>query len=812
MTIPNITFTSKDQQLIDKVSELLPEGYYVKKYSDLTYVIARKDRSVPAFNKYMRDLGLYGKKTDIKFIPKNYLFNTIENKTWLLKGLMDTDGYSDKRHIEFSTCSKQLNQDFLDLARSLGISCKSIIKKTSYKKNGIKIDCLNSHRISLYTNSQIFHLDRKQNNLEHIKSKAGQSKYDKTFITNVEYIGKSDGYCIGVDNETKTYIADNYIVTHNSFTTAGIMGQVLTFDGLKYFTTETFNNPPKVSVCVGAAISDNSSELCSKLVDGLNCYGTEKSLGVWGSYEDDDYTPNPFYRDWVGSVNSGNKKNPFRYSYKVQTKAGWITKGTGTSLLHVNYSDKKQGGAQAAAGGRYLFSVMEEIGLQANFVDSLLSNTATVSDKGGQFGVQWAIGTSGNIDLVQQSKKAFTNPGEYNFLEFDDIWEGSGKIGLFLPAYLTDVSYKDDNGNTKLEDVLEHYAKRREEANNANDPEVLRNEKMNYPLVPSDMWITSKGHYFPIMECLDREKELLKNRLYETIGTPKKLIWDSKALNGVKSEYDPDAEPFYDFPYDRSMSTIDGAIMIYEEPNIVKGEVPDDMYIFSLDPYVAENVEDGGSLGALMGFLNPKYTKDGFNGNYLICSYIGKHSEGKDAYYENVEKILAYYGNPPRGLWYEANRGEAVRGYFMRKKKMHLLAIRPNKEKGSSAVDRRVLEYGYVVGNKVALLDMIGNTYEWLLSKTVHDGVEKRVIETFPCIFTIRQMINFHFDKHSNFDAVSSVLGYPLALKEIEHQIVEETAKKGKHNPLTFLSMNPYLFKTGREMVNRHERMKQLLN
>ncbi len=597
-----------------------------------------------------------------------------------------------------------------------------------------------------------------------------------------------------------------------SFTTAGIMGQILTFDGLKYFTTETFNNPPKVSICVGAAISDNSSELCSKLVDGLNCYGTEKSLGVWGSYEDDDYTPNPFYRDWVGSINSGNKKNPFRYSYKVQTKAGWITKGTGTSLLHVNYSDKKQGGAQAAAGGRYLFSVMEEIGLQANFVDSLLSNTATVSDKGGQFGVQWAIGTSGNIDLVQQSKKAFTNPGEYNFLEFDDIWEGSGKIGLFMPAYLTDVSFKDENGNTKLEDVLEHYAKRRAEANNANDPEVLRNEKMNYPLVPSDMWITSKGHYFPIMECLDREKVLLKNRLYETIGTAKKLIWDSKALNGVKAEYDPDAEPFYDFPYDRSMSTIDGTIMIYEEPNIVKGEVPDDMYIATLDPYVAENVEDGGSLGALMVFLNPKYTKDGFNGNYLVCTYIGKHSNGKDAFYENVEKVLAYYGNPPRGLWYEANRGEAVRGYFMRKKKMHLLAIRPNKEKGSSAVDRRVLEYGYVVGNKVALLDMIGNTYEWLLSKTMHDGVEKRVIETFPCIFTIRQMINFHFDKHSNFDAVSSVLGYPLALKEIEHQVVEETSKKGKHNPLTFLSMNPYLFKSGREMVDRHNRMKNLLN
>lgn len=455
-------------------------------------------------------------------------------------------------------------------------------------------------------------------------------------------------------------------------------------------------------------------------------------------------------------------------------------------------------------------AVYEEVGLQANFIDALLSNVGTVSDKGGQFGVQVALGTSGNIDLVQQAKKVFNSPQDYNFLSFPDIWEESGNIGLFLPAYLTDVNFKDDNGNTKLEAALLHYNNRRLDAVNSADPEVLRNEKMNFPLIPSDMWMSNKGHYFPIMEALDREKELLKGKLYQTIGTPKKLIWDSKYLNGVKAEYDSESEPFYEFPYNRSQSNIHGAIMIYEEPNVVKGEIPNDMYLFTLDPYVAENVEDGESLGALHGWLNPKYTKEGYNGNYLVCTYIGKHPDGKDAFYENVEKILAYYGNPHRGLWYEANRGDSVRGYFLRKNKTHLLALRPIREKGSYMYDKRVAEYGFTVNDRVDKLDMIGDTYEFLLSQTTYNGQKLRVIETFPCIFTLRQMISFTLEKYSNFDAISSLIAYPLALKELEHQNIKDEIKKTKHNPLAFLSTNSNIFKSN-EFSDKVRKMQEIL-
>jgi len=429
-----------------------------------------------------------------------------------------------------------------------------------------------------------------------------------------------------------------------------------------------------------------------------------------------------------------------------------------------------------------------------NFRDALLSNQATVSVDGEQFGVQIAIGTSGNIELVQQSKLVFENPSEYNFLEFDNLWEQSDKkIGLFIPAYLTELRFKDENGNTDIEAALQHYAERRIEAASKSDPASIYNEKMNYPLVPSDMWISNKGSYFPTIELMEREKELVRDQLFKQLGQPTRLIWDSKQPNGVRAEYDPEIELIQTFPFDRTVNKIDGGICIYEKPQYLRGSIPDDMYIATFDPYVSENIDEGASLGVTKVFLNPKYISEGFNGNYLVATYIGKHPNGKDAYYENQEKLLAYYGNPLRGLWYEANRGDSCRGYYMKKNKMHLLALRPSKEKGSSAVQRKVLEYGIMVGNQVDKIQMCDDTHEWLLKHTVFNGKQSRVVEIYPCLFTVQQLIQFELK--GNYDAVSALILFPLALKEMEHDIIKERSKPNK-NILAEISMNPFLFKT----------------
>ncbi|GEM_PF-3142421 len=582
-----------------------------------------------------------------------------------------------------------------------------------------------------------------------------------------------------------------------SFSFAGIAAHHVTFDGLKYFTQEDFDNPPTIEVCIGSGGTEKSSELCTKIEDGLKQFGTNNELGVWGRADkgDDDYTPNPFYRDWEGSIAVGNKKNPFRYEYSAKINDRWIKGlGTKTKLVHVNYSDKKQGGEAAAAGGRYVLHLYEEVGLMANIVDAWFSNVGTVTDPDGkQFGVQVAIGTSGNIDLVQQSKKIFTNPNDYNCLEYDDLWENSGKIGFFLPAYLTNSKFKDENGNTDIDAALQFYMNRRLEAAKSTDPESLRNEKMNYPIIPSDMWISSKGYYFPIMELMDREKNLVKKSTYRNIGQATKFTWDSNYPRGVRSDLDLEAEPFYEFPYNRSVSKLDGAIMIYQNPEEIDGEIPDDMYFFVLDPYVADNIDEGESLGAFYGFVNPKYGSK-YNGGTMVCSYIGKHPNGKDSFYENIEKIIAYYGNCSRSLWYESNRGDSVRGYFLMKNKLNLLALEPLRERGNNIYERKVIKFGIPVNSQEDKLQMITDASEYLLQEITYNNETLRVIETIPDIFLIRQMMNFEIKKHKNFDAVSAFILAPFVMKELRHKEKTELEKKTRHNPLSFLSVNPNVF------------------
>ena len=215
ITQDRVVITNKDLEVIEKVKSLLPSGYKISKLkSKYSYSIIRDDTNLNSFISYFKELNLDGCNSKSKFIPNIYKYGSIEQRKELIKGLMDTDGYSNGQSvIEYYTISQRLSDDFLDVARSLGYSCRRSIKQSWFKGSRYN-DC---HIISIYTDQEVFSLPRKLQYLNHTISKQGQSKYEKTFITNIEYIGKGDGYCITVDNDDKTYITKDYIVTHNSF-------------------------------------------------------------------------------------------------------------------------------------------------------------------------------------------------------------------------------------------------------------------------------------------------------------------------------------------------------------------------------------------------------------------------------------------------------------------------------------------------------------------------------------------------------------------------------------------------------------------
>lgn len=229
---PNITTT--DVQILQSFEQYCTDNKLKinliknkNKQKEITYSITG-DNNV--LTQYLKQYGLYGTTSFNKFIPKQYLYNSVENRIALLQGLMDTDGWvqinkfrTKKGHTSqpwYCTVSKQLKDDFVLLIQSLGGVCYVSEKQGKYKAKGekeYKHTAVN-YRICINLpndiRNQLFKLTRKQERI------TPQLNIPNRTISNIEYLREDDSVCILVDSPTHLYLTDNCIVTHNSLVSA----------------------------------------------------------------------------------------------------------------------------------------------------------------------------------------------------------------------------------------------------------------------------------------------------------------------------------------------------------------------------------------------------------------------------------------------------------------------------------------------------------------------------------------------------------------------------------------------------------------
>lgn len=226
--------TSIDKEIIDYVVDIAPKyDCVVKRIDKNDYRISTTIHGENKLTNELRNLNLRV-KSEHKFIPNEYLISSKQQRIDLLQGLMDTDGYcSAKGVVEFTTISKRLSIDFQELCNSLGIKTKCFERITKFKHNGIKKNGKLSYRIRLYVGNidfNIFRLARK--NLRVNKNmKYNWSKFRG--ISNIEKIEVDDCTCISVDNDSKLFLTNNFIPTHNTISAAITMLHFLTFNNDK---------------------------------------------------------------------------------------------------------------------------------------------------------------------------------------------------------------------------------------------------------------------------------------------------------------------------------------------------------------------------------------------------------------------------------------------------------------------------------------------------------------------------------------------------------------------------------------------------
>lgn len=193
----------KKEHVIDKIR--LPDGLYLKakKIPNKNYIRV-KIQGTTADGRSIRDIleniGLFGVNSLEKSIPKNYLYGDRQQRTQLLQGLIDTDGHINDRGLaEFTSFSKRLADDVLELYRSLGFQTWSgTVERKGYSSNP-------SHRV--------FQLKGNKHGLA---------------ITEIEDTGIStEMMCIKVSNPDHLYFTDNYVLTHNTTSTITLLNAIV---------------------------------------------------------------------------------------------------------------------------------------------------------------------------------------------------------------------------------------------------------------------------------------------------------------------------------------------------------------------------------------------------------------------------------------------------------------------------------------------------------------------------------------------------------------------------------------------------------
>lgn len=212
-------FTTNDEELLKYAQEEMPELIQHRVTPDeVDFKVELEGKTSPLLREIRRlELNV---TSEHKHIPYEYLYDSIENRIALLRGLMDTDGsiYGNCQ-MEYYTSSFKLAGQVRELVQSLGGTAKIVRKETYYKKNGKRVPCKTCFRVKIKIQDiNPFRLKRKADKFYNIR-------YEKTrVLKRVEYSRTTECSCIEVESDCHTYLTEDYIVTHNS---TGIGGRQL---------------------------------------------------------------------------------------------------------------------------------------------------------------------------------------------------------------------------------------------------------------------------------------------------------------------------------------------------------------------------------------------------------------------------------------------------------------------------------------------------------------------------------------------------------------------------------------------------------
>lgn len=179
---------------------------------------------IPGGRDLYKSLNLFDKRSNDKFIPDIYKYNSAEVRLGIINGLLDTDGSVTKDYgvIEYSTKSKTMISDFAWILRSLGINCKVSEK---YINNNTYYRC---YIYCAPNETRLFKLNRKKDLISVKKYNSfAENKRKYIQIKSISFSHIENAKCIEVDSDREMYMIGDFIPVLNC---RGKRGKLLLFE------------------------------------------------------------------------------------------------------------------------------------------------------------------------------------------------------------------------------------------------------------------------------------------------------------------------------------------------------------------------------------------------------------------------------------------------------------------------------------------------------------------------------------------------------------------------------------------------------
>ncbi len=483
------------------------------------------------------------------------------------------------------------------------------------------------------------------------------------------------------------------------------------------------------------------------------------------------------HTEWKKARNP-DTKDIVKARYQENLGGTTVWKGYMSEVRKITFKDN----AFASIGLSTSIYLFEEAGTFSNLIDSFGVTKPCWVDGENKIGLCVMQGTGGSMEGgTRDFCEIFYNPRQYGFLEFNNIWEEekSTTCGWFIPAtrgklgeYKDELkrqpekkgmSMVDEEGNDDEDLALEAIMDQRTIARMGSNPQILKDAITQFPLTPSESFLRSSKIMFSSPEMLEWLGKLETTPSLRNSAQKGELIWQDGKLKWMPND---ELNYITQFPLRRDDDPT-GAIVIWEHPEEVGGEIPYALYIASQDNYDMDKAENG-SLGSF--FVYKRFYKAGATHDLIVAEYTGRPQRATD-FYENCRKLSIYYN----AKCLMENMLKGYKNYMAEKNCLHYLWTQPDNVIKEVIKDSKVQRtYGVHVsrgtsGNSGILDTMELYLREWLYTERYEENGDVTLnLHTIKSIPLLKELILY--DGELNTDRVSSFMLAILQTKEL-HKI-----------------------------------------